>query len=101
MILLGISILTIGFPQKTKRTNYWYLETFCLFLDRYYIMIIIDATKYGSIDQALKVYKNKVTKTKLINQLRERQAYVKPSVVRRKEVLGAIYKQKAIDSSNE
>lgn len=61
-------------------------------------MIIIDATKYGSIDQALKVYKNKVTKTKLINQLRERQAYVKPSVTRRKEILGAIYKQKAIDS---
>lgn len=69
-------------------------------MDRYYIMIIIDATKYGSIDQALKVYKNKVTKTKLINQLRERQAYVKPSVARRKEILGAIYKQKAIDSSN-
>jgi small subunit ribosomal protein S21 len=63
-------------------------------------MIIIDATKYGSIDQALKVYKNKVTKTKLINQLRERQAYVKPSVARRKEILGAVYKQKEIDSSN-
>jgi small subunit ribosomal protein S21 len=56
-------------------------------------MIIIDTTKYGSIDQALKVYKNKVSKTKLINQLRERQSYTKPSVTRRKEVLDAIYKQ--------
>jgi small subunit ribosomal protein S21 len=56
-------------------------------------MIIIDTTKYGSIDQALKVYKNKVSKTKLINQLRERQSYTKPSVIRRKEVLDAIYKQ--------
>jgi small subunit ribosomal protein S21 len=55
-------------------------------------MIIIDVTKYGSIDQALKVYKNKVNKTKMINQLRDRQTFTKPSVVRRKEVLDAIYK---------
>ena len=61
-------------------------------------MIIVDATKYGSIEQALKVYKNKVNKTKLINQLRERQNYTKPSVVRRKEVLDAIYKQQVINS---
>jgi small subunit ribosomal protein S21 len=61
-------------------------------------MIIIDTTKYGSIDQALKVYKNKVSKTKLINQLRERQSYTKPSVTRRKEVLDAIYKQGMINS---
>lgn len=64
-------------------------------------MIIIDTAKYGSIDQALKVYKNKVSKTKLINQLRERQSYTKPSVVRRKEVLGAIYKQSMINSLEE
>jgi small subunit ribosomal protein S21 len=63
-------------------------------------MIIIDTTKYGSIDQALKVYKNKVSKTKLINQLRERQSYTKPSVKRRKEVLDAVYKQGMIDASN-
>jgi small subunit ribosomal protein S21 len=63
-------------------------------------MIIIDTTKYGSIDQALKVYKNKVSKTKLINQLRERQSYTKPSVKRRKEVLDAVYKQGLIDASN-
>ena len=64
-------------------------------------MIIIDATKYGSIDQALKMYKNKVNKTKMINQLRERQAYTKPSVIRRKEILGAIYKQQVIDPPGE
>lgn len=61
-------------------------------------MIIIDTTKYGSIDQALKVYKNKVNKTKLISQLRDRQNYTKPSVVRRKEVLDAIYRQQVIHS---
>lgn len=61
-------------------------------------MIIIDVTKYGSIDQALKVYKNKVNKTKMINQLRDRQNFTKPSVVRRKEVLDAVYKQKVKNS---
>lgn len=61
-------------------------------------MIIIDTTKYGSIDQALKVYKNKVNKTKLISQLRDRQNYTKPSVVRRREVLDAIYRQQVIHS---
>jgi small subunit ribosomal protein S21 len=61
-------------------------------------MIIIDVTKYGSIDQALKVYKNKVNKTKMINQLRDRQTFTKPSVVRRKEVLDAVYKQKVKNS---
>lgn len=55
-------------------------------------MLIIDCTKYNSIDQALKVLKNKVNKTNLIKQLRDRQTYVKPSVVRRKEILDAIYK---------
>jgi small subunit ribosomal protein S21 len=64
-------------------------------------MIIIDTTKYGSMDQALKAYKSKVAKTKLINQLRERQSYTKPSVKRRKEVLDAVYKQGMIDTSNE
>ena len=64
-------------------------------------MIIVDTTKYGSIEQALKVYKNKINKTKMINQLRERQTYIKPSVVRRKEVLDAIYKQQVINSLGE
>jgi small subunit ribosomal protein S21 len=64
-------------------------------------MIIIDTTKYGSIDQALKVYKNKITKTKLINQLRERKNYTKPSIKRRKEVLDAVYKQRIVNASNK
>ena len=54
-------------------------------------MIIIDVTKERSIETALRTYKNKVQKTKQIQKLRERQQFVKPSVVRRKEVLKAIY----------
>lgn len=64
-------------------------------------MIIIDTTKYSSIDQALKVYKNKVNKTKMINQLRERQNYTKPSVIRRKEILDAVYRQQITNSNGE
>jgi small subunit ribosomal protein S21 len=54
-------------------------------------MIIIDLTKEKNIETALRTYKNKVQKTKQIQQLRERQVYVKPSITRRKEVLKAVY----------
>jgi small subunit ribosomal protein S21 len=57
-------------------------------------MIIVDVNKYGSIEQALKVLKNKTAKTKLVQKLREKQAYTKPSVTRRREILDAIYKEK-------
>jgi small subunit ribosomal protein S21 len=52
-------------------------------------MLIINVRDGGSIDQALKILKNKVFKTQLIKELRERQTYEKPSVKRRKEVLNA------------
>jgi small subunit ribosomal protein S21 len=57
-------------------------------------MLIVDVNKYGSIEQALKVFKNKTAKTKLVQKLREKQAYTKPSVTRRKEILDAVYKEK-------
>ena len=56
-------------------------------------MIIVEVSKYGSIEQALKVLKNKTAKTKLVQKLREKQAYVKPSVTRRKEILDAVYRE--------
>jgi small subunit ribosomal protein S21 len=54
-------------------------------------MIIIDLSKEKSIETALRTYKNKVQKTKQIQQLRDRQVYVKPSVKKRDEKLKAIY----------
>lgn len=54
-------------------------------------MIIIDLSKEKNLETALRSYKNKVQKTKQIQNLRERKEFVKPSVVRRKEVLKAIY----------
>jgi small subunit ribosomal protein S21 len=41
----------------------------------------------------LKKYKKKFEKAKILLQLRERQAFIKPSVRRRGQVLKAVYKQ--------
>lgn len=56
-------------------------------------MIILDTSKYKSIDHALKVYKQKHNKIGIVKELRERQTFTKPSVKRREEVLNARYKQ--------
>ena len=62
-------------------------------------MIIIDVTKYGSIEQALKIYKNKTNKIGTVRELRERQEFVKPSVKRRAEVLKAKYIEKKFNNN--
>ncbi len=63
-------------------------------------MIIIDVTKYASIDQALKLYKNKNNKIGTVRELRDRQEFVKPSVKRRAEVLKAKYIEKKFNNNN-
>ena len=57
------------------------------------IMLIIDSKDCENIDKALKKYKKKFEKSKILLQLRERQSFTKPSVKRRTEVLKAVYKQ--------
>src|SRR5688572_18709766 len=57
-------------------------------------MLIIDSKDCENIDKALKKYKKKFEKSKILLQLRERQSYTKPSVRRRGAVLKAVYKQK-------
>ncbi len=56
-------------------------------------MLIIDSKDCENIDKALKKYKKKYEKSRVLNQLRDRQAFTKPSVRRRTQVLKAIYKQ--------
>jgi small subunit ribosomal protein S21 len=56
-------------------------------------MLIIDSKDCENIDKALKKYKKKFEKAKVLVQLRERQSFIKPSVRRRGEVLKAVYKQ--------
>lgn len=63
-------------------------------------MIIVNKEGGDSIDKMLKKYKKKYTQHKVINELRERKDYTKPSVKRRTQVLKAIYREK-IRSSQE
>lgn len=57
-------------------------------------MLIIDSKDCENIDKALKKYKKKFEKSKVLLQLRARQSFMKPSIKRRGEVLKAVYKQK-------
>lgn len=56
-------------------------------------MLIIDVKDSDSLDKALKKYKKKYEKTKVLRQLRGRKAFEKKSVKRRREVLKAQYVQ--------
>ena len=64
-------------------------------------MLIIDSKDCENIDKALKKYKKKFEKAKVLVQLRSRQSYTKPSVKRRSEVLKAIYKQQLASGKME
>jgi small subunit ribosomal protein S21 len=64
-------------------------------------MLIIDSKDCENIDKALKKYKKKFEKAKVLVQLRERQSYTKPSVKRRGEVLKAVYKQQVASGKFE
>ena len=52
-------------------------------------MIIVQVK--GTIEQALKQYKNKHNKIGIVKELRDRQTFTKPSVKRRAEILKAKY----------
>ncbi|MCF8369625.1 MAG: 30S ribosomal protein S21 [Bacteroidales bacterium] len=56
-------------------------------------MIIVPVKEGESIDRALKKYKRKFEKTGVVKELRERQKYTKPSIIKRQEKLKAIYVQ--------
>lgn len=62
-------------------------------------MLIIDVKDSDSLDKALKKYKKKFEKAGTLRELRGRQAYMKPSVRRRSQVLRAIYRQQFINGT--
>jgi small subunit ribosomal protein S21 len=64
-------------------------------------MLIIDSKDCENIDKALKKYKKKYEKSRTLNQLRARQAFIKPSIQRRTEILKAIYKQNILSGKVE
>lgn len=62
------------------------------------LMLIIPIKDGENIDKALKRYKRKFDKTGVVRQLRARQAFAKPSVVKRTQMQKAQYIQHLKDS---
>ena len=56
-------------------------------------MIIVPIKEGDNIERALKRYKKKFDKTGSVRGLRRRQAFIKPSEVKRKKMEKAIYVQ--------
>jgi small subunit ribosomal protein S21 len=63
-------------------------------------MIIVDLSKEKSIETALRTYKSKVQKVKQVQELRDRQVFVKPSVKKRTQKLKAVYIQQKRNGLN-
>ena len=57
-------------------------------------MIIVPVKEGEIIEKALKKFKRKFEKTGVVKELRNRQAFEKPSVTNRKKMMRAIYIQK-------
>ncbi|MCH5247806.1 MAG: 30S ribosomal protein S21 [Muribaculaceae bacterium] len=56
-------------------------------------MIIVQVKDGENIERALKKFKRKFEKTGIVKELRNRQAFQKPSVTNRKKMMKAIYVQ--------
>jgi small subunit ribosomal protein S21 len=56
-------------------------------------MIVVPVKEGENIEKALKKFKRKFEKTGVVKELRNRQAFTKPSVEKRKEKIKAVYIQ--------
>jgi small subunit ribosomal protein S21 len=54
-------------------------------------MIVVPLKEGENIERALKKFKRKFEKTGVVKELRSRQAFSKPSVLKRKERIHAVY----------
>jgi len=63
-------------------------------------MLIVKVKDGDKIEQALKQFKNKFRKTKMMEQLRDNKQFDKPSVKKRNQKLKAKYIQKLKDEEN-
>mgnify|MGYP001230523945 FL=1 len=64
-------------------------------------MLIIPVKEGESIDRALKRFKRKFDRTGKLKSLRERQAYIKPSVRQRDKLIKATYVQRLKNLENQ
>jgi small subunit ribosomal protein S21 len=56
-------------------------------------MIIVPLKEGENIERALKKFKKKFEKTGVTKELRSRQAFIKPSIAKRKQKIHAVYVQ--------
>ena len=56
-------------------------------------MIVVPLKEGENIGKALKKFKRKFEKTGVVKELRNRQAFEKPSVAKRKQTMRAVYVQ--------
>lgn len=63
-------------------------------------MIIVPVKEGENIDRALKKLKRKFEKTGILRELRERQKFTKPSIIKREQRIKAIYIQKLQDQQS-
>ena len=56
-------------------------------------MIVVPLKEGENIEKALKKFKRKFEKTGVVKELRRRQAFIKPSVEKRKQNMRAVYVQ--------
>ena len=56
-------------------------------------MIVVPLKEGENFEKALKKFKRKFEKTGVVKELRNRQAFEKPSVTKRKQMMRAIYVQ--------
>lgn len=57
-------------------------------------MLIIPVKEGENIERAIKKYKKKFEKTKVMRELRDRREFTKPSISKRQERIRAAYKQR-------
>lgn len=57
-------------------------------------MLIIPVKEGENIERAIKKYKKKFDRTKVMRELRQRKEFTKPSVLKRQERIKAGYKQR-------
>lgn len=61
-------------------------------------MLIIPVKEGENIERAIKKYKKKFEKTRVMKELRERKEFVKPSITNRQQKIKAAYKQRMVSS---
>jgi len=64
-------------------------------------MIVVPVKEGENIERALKKFKRKFEKTGVVKELRRRQCFDKPSIVKREEKIHAIYVQKCNWTKNK